>query len=131
DFGSGVLDYAMMNPVFALAQQRAGNARVLAVGTPERVKAAPEYPTFGEAGLPDLIMLSWFAAMVPAETPKPVVDKINGYFNAVLAKPETVKFLNENGGDPFISTPDEGQALLLKQIDDWKGYVASAGIEPQ
>ena len=131
DFNGGVLDFAMMNPVFALAQERAGNARVLAVGTPERVKAAPDYPTFGEAGLPDLIMLSWFAAMVPAETPKPVVDKINGYFNAILAKPETVKFLNENGGDPFISTPEEGQKLLLQQIEDWKGYVATAGIEPQ
>lgn len=131
DFGSGVLDFAMMNPVFALAQQRAGNARVLAVGTPERVKSAPEYPTFGEAGLPDLIMLSWFAAMVPAETPRPVVDKINGYFRTILSKPETVKFLNENGGDPFISTPDDGQKLLLQQIEDWKGYVATAGIEPQ
>jgi len=131
DFGSGVLDFAMMNPVFALAQQRAGNARVLAVATPERVKSAPEYPTFGEAGLPDLIMLSWFAAMVPAGTPRPVVDKINGYFKTILSKPETVKFLNENGGDPFISTPDEGQKLLLQQIEDWKGYVATAGIEPQ
>jgi tripartite-type tricarboxylate transporter receptor subunit TctC len=131
DMKSGTIDFAMMNPVFSLAQARAGEARILAVSTPERLKAAPEYPTFGEAGYPSLVMLSWFAAIVPSATPKPVVDKLNGYFNEILARPATEKFLNENGGDPFISTPEEGQALLVQQIEDWKGYVQAAGIEPQ
>jgi tripartite-type tricarboxylate transporter receptor subunit TctC len=131
DMKSGIIDFAMMNPVFSLAQVRAGNARVLAVGTPDRIKAAPEYPTFGEAGYPSLVMLSWFAAMVPSATPAPVVDTLNGYFNEILARPETEKFLNENGGDAFISTPKAGQDLLVQQVEDWKGYVAAAGIEPQ
>jgi tripartite-type tricarboxylate transporter receptor subunit TctC len=131
DMKSGTIDFAMMNPVFSLAQARSGAARILAVSTPERIKAAPDYPTFGEAGYPSLVMLSWFAALVPSATPKPVVDKLNGYFNEILARPATEKFLNENGGDPFISTPEEGQALLVKQIDDWKGYVAAAGIVPE
>jgi tripartite-type tricarboxylate transporter receptor subunit TctC len=131
DFGSGVLDFAMMNPVFALGQVREGRARILAVSTPERLKAAPDYPTFAEAGIPDLVMLSWFAAMVPSATPKPVVDKINGYFKTVLSKPETAKFFMENGGDPFISTPEEGQKLLVQQVGDWERYVKMAGIEQQ
>ena len=131
DLQSGIIDFAMMNPVFALAQVREGRARVLAVSTPERIKAAPDYPTFAEAGIPDLVMLSWFAAMVPAATPKPVVDQINGYFREILAKPETVRFLTENGGDPFISSPKDGQDLLVKQVDDWARYVKMAGIEPQ
>ncbi len=131
DMKNGQIEFAMMNPVFSLAQARSGAARILAVSTPERLKSAQDYPTFGEAGMPDLVMLSWFAAIVPSATPKPVVDQLNKYFNAILAKPETVKFLNDNGGDPFISTPEEGQALLIKQIDDWKGYVQAAGIPPQ
>jgi tripartite-type tricarboxylate transporter receptor subunit TctC len=131
DLQGGVIDFAMMNPVFALAQVREGRARVLAVSTPERIKAAPEYPTFAEAGIPDLVMLSWFAAMVPAATPKPVVDQINAYFREILTKPETAKFLTENGGDPFVSSPADGQKLLLRQVDDWARYVKMAGIEPQ
>ncbi len=121
----------MMNPVFALAQAAEGRARILAVSTPERLKAAPDYPTFAEAGVPELVMLSWFAVMVPAETPRPVVDQINAWFNEILQDEATVRFLNDNGGDPFISTPDEGQALLVQQVADWEEYVRIAGIEPQ
>lgn len=131
DLTAGIIDFAMMNPVFSLAQVAEGRARILAVSTPERLKAAPDYPTFAEAGVPELVMLSWFGVMVPSATPRPVVDRINGYFNEILEMDETVAFLNANGGDPFISTPDEGQALLIQQIDDWEGYVRLAGIEPQ
>lgn len=49
-----------------------------------------------------------------------------------MLKTEDAKtFLNSNGGDPFISTPEEGQALLLKQIKDWEAHVAMANIEKQ
>jgi len=130
DLAAGVLDFAMMNPVFSLAQVAEGRARILAVSTPERLQAAPDYPTFAEAGMPELVMLSWFAVMVPSATPDDVVNTINGYFNEILAREETARFLNANGGDPFISTPEEGQALLLQQIEDWARYVAIAEIEP-
>ncbi|GGL57764.1 Bug family tripartite tricarboxylate transporter substrate binding protein [Wenxinia marina] len=130
DLESGIVDFAMMNPVFSLAQAAEGRVRILAVSTPERLQAAPEYPTFAEAGVPELVMLSWFAVMVPKETPEDVVDTINGWFNEILAMDETVEFLNRNGGDPFISTPEEGQALLEQQIEDWEGFVAVAGIDP-
>ena len=130
DLASGVLDFSMMNPVFSLAQVAEGRARILAVSTPERLQAAPDYPTFAEAGMPELVMLSWFAVMVPSATPDDVVNTINGYFNEILAREETAEFLNSNGGDPFISTPEEGQALLLQQIEDWERYVAIANIEP-
>ena len=68
------------------------------------------------------------AVMVPTATPKPLVDKLNGWFNQVLATEETKNFLNSFGGDPFISTPDDGQALFVKQVKDWEGYVRAAQI---
>jgi tripartite-type tricarboxylate transporter receptor subunit TctC len=131
DFGSGRLDYGMMDPVFALSQARAGRLRMLAVSTPERMKAVPDLPTMTEAGVPGVEMMGWFAAMVPAATPKPVVDTINKWFNQVLATEETKKFLNSYGGDPFISTPDEGQALMRQTVKDWEGYVEAAKIVKQ
>ena len=84
-----------------------------------------------EAGVPGVELLTWFAAMVPAATPKPVVDKLNGWFNQVLATEETKKFLNSFGGDPFISTPEEGQALFREQVKAWEGHIRAANIEPQ
>ena len=131
DFTGGRLDYGMMDPVFALSQARAGRLRMLAVSTAQRMQAVPELPTMAEAGVPGVELLTWFAAMVPSATPRPVVDTLNKWFNEVLATEETKKFLNSFGGDPFIATPDEGQALFRQGVKDWEGYVRAASIEPQ
>jgi tripartite-type tricarboxylate transporter receptor subunit TctC len=131
DFTSGRLDYGMMDPVFALSQARAGRLRMLAVSTPRRMEAVPELPTMTEAGTPGVEMMGWFAAFVPSATPRPVVDKLNKWFNEVLATDETKKFLNQFGGDPYISTPEEGQARLTKDVKDWENYVKIAKIDPQ
>jgi len=131
DFASGRLDYGMMDPVFALSQARAGRLRNLAVSTPHRMQAVPELPTMTEAGVPGVEMMGWFAAFVPAATPRPIIDKLNTWFNTVLKTDDAKTFLNSYGGDPFISTPEQGQALLLKQIKEWEGYVQLAGVEKQ
>jgi tripartite-type tricarboxylate transporter receptor subunit TctC len=131
DFASGRLDYGMMDPVFALSQERAGRLRSLAVSTPHRMKAVPELPTMTEAGTPGVEMMGWFAAMVPSATPRPVVDRLNKWLNEILATEETKKFLNQFGGDPYISTPEEGQARMAKDVKDWEHYIKIAKIEPQ
>ena len=131
DFASGTIDYGTVDPVFALSQARAGRLRMLAVSTSHRMQAVPDLPTMTEAGVPGVELLTWFAVMVPSATPRPIVDKINKWFNEVLATEETKKFLNSFGGDPFITTPDEGQALFRQGIKDWEGFVKLAKIEPQ
>jgi len=52
-------------------------------------------------------------------------------FNQINATEESRKFLNSIGGDPWIGTPEEGQARLLRDVKDWGGYVRMANIEPQ
>jgi tripartite-type tricarboxylate transporter receptor subunit TctC len=131
DFASGRLDYGMMDPVFALSQARAGRLRMLAVSTPQRMQAVPDLPTMAEAGIPGVELLTWFAAMVPSATPRPIIDKLNAWFNQVLAAEETKAFLNSFGGDPFITTPENGQALFRQHVKDWEGFVRTARIEPQ
>lgn len=131
DFTSGRLDYGMMDPVFALSQARAGRLRMLAVSTPHRMQAVPELPTMTEAGTPGVEMMGWFAAMVPSATPRTAIDKLNRWFNTVLATEDAKKFLNQFGGDPYISTPEEGQARLAKDVKDWEHFVKIAKIDPQ
>jgi tripartite-type tricarboxylate transporter receptor subunit TctC len=128
DFQSGAIDYGTMDPVFALSQARAGRLRMLAVSTAQRMQAVPDIPTMTEAGVPGVELLTWFAVMVPAATPKPVVAKLNTWFNQVLSTEETKNFLNSFGGDPFISTPEEGQALFTQQVKVWEGYIQTAKI---
>ena len=131
DFASGAVDYGVQDPIFALAQVRQNRLRVLAVATATRLASEPGIPTFAEQGVPGIDVTGWFAAFVPAATPRPIVDKLNGWFNALLATDEAKVFLNQYGGDPWISTPDQGQAKLLDDIKAWGEYVKIAKIEPQ
>jgi tripartite-type tricarboxylate transporter receptor subunit TctC len=126
---SGKLDFAMHDPVFALAQQREGRLRILAVSTGKRLDALPNQPTMTELGIP-MDLTGWWAAMVPAGTPKPVVDKIHQWFVQMVSSDETKKFLNSFGGDPYINTPEQGQAMLERDVKAWGDYVRLAKIEP-
>jgi tripartite-type tricarboxylate transporter receptor subunit TctC len=131
DFASGVIDYGMMDPVSAISQTNAGRWRMLAVSTAKRMQAVPDLPTMTESGIRGVELFGWFAAMVPAGTPRPIVDQLNKWFNEIEATDETRKFLNSFGGDPWITTPEEGQAQLAKDQKDWESYVKAAKIEPQ
>lgn len=126
---SGKIDYGMHEPVFALAQAREGRFRILAVGTGKRMEALPDLPTMGELGIA-MDLTVWWAVMVPAATPQPIVDKINRWFVQIVSSDETKKFLNNFGGDPYINTPEQGQALLARDVKAWGDYVRLAGIEP-
>ena len=83
-----------------------------------------------ELGIP-MDLVGWFAAMVPAATPKPIVDKINEWFTKVISTDDARKFLNSFGGDPWVAKADEAQARFVKDIADWKDYVRIAKITPQ
>lgn len=127
---SGKIDYGMFDPVYTMTQVRAGRLRALAVSTGTRLEANPDLPTMTEVGIP-MDLTGWFAVMGPTGIPRPIVDKLNGWFKDILTTPETKDFLNKFGGDPFINTPDQAQALFLKDIRDWEDYVKIAKIEPQ
>lgn len=130
DMASGRVDYGLHDPVFALGQVREKRLRVLAVASGMRLKSHPDIPTMTESGIP-MDLVGWFAAMVPQATPKPVVDQLNKWFSEIVAMKDTEEFLIKFGGDPWIATPEEGQARLLKDIADWRDYVRVANLTPQ
>ena len=130
DMLGGNIDYAMMEPVFSTAQMRQGKLRILAVSSEKRLNAAPELPTFLEAGIP-IKMNLWWAAMVPAQTPKAVQDQLTQWFNQVTGSEDAKKFLNGFASDPWILTPEEAQAMVRKEVNDWGDYMKIAKMEPQ
>ena len=131
DLSSGALDYGIYDPPFAMSQARNGKLRLLAVGVKERLNAAPDIPTMQEQGIPDVDLPGWFAAMVPSATPKPVVDQISKWVAEAVRQDATKQFLNGFGSDPWVSSPEQGQARLISDIKDWGEYVRIAKIVPQ
>jgi tripartite-type tricarboxylate transporter receptor subunit TctC len=128
---SGVLDYSVQDPVYALAQEREGRLRILAVSTAERLKAIPNYPTLKELGISDFNMMGWWGAMVPAGTPPAALAQITKWFDQVVQSDESKQFLGKFGGDQLTMKPDEAQKLFLQEIKNWGEYVRLAKIVPQ
>jgi len=130
DLASGNIDYAIADNIQAMGQARAGRMRLLAVGSSERMQAAADLPTLAEYGYA-VDIRTWWGAMVPIATPRPIVDQLNAWFSQVVASDDARTFLNGVASDPWISTPDAAQAYFRQQIKDWGDYVRIAKIEPQ
>ena len=124
---SGRIDYAIHDPIFALGQAREGRIRILAVSTGKRLLSQPDIPTMTESGIPMDLSL-WWGVMVPSATPRPIVDKINGWFSQIVSTPETKKFLADSGADPLINTPEKAQEMFQTAIKEWGEYVRIAKI---
>ena len=127
---SGRIDYGLHDPVFALAQQREGRLRILAVSTGKRLQSLPDIPTMAESGIAMDLEL-WWGVMVPIGTPQPIVDKVNQWFSQIVSTPETKKFLNDSGADPMINTSAKAQEMFETAIRQWGEYVRIAKIDPQ
>lgn len=130
DLASGQLDFAIYDPIVAMAQAQSGRVRILGVGLQHRLQSAPDLSTMKEQGVA-IDLPSWFAAIVPSATPKPVVTKINELFKTVLTMEDTRAFLQKFGSDPWISTPEEGQARLMKDLQVWPEYIRVAKLPLQ
>ena len=69
-----------------------------------------------------------WGVMVPAGVPKPVSQKISGWFAEIAKTDETRKFLALSGAEPFIRTPEESNTMFHAAIQQWGEYVRAAKI---
>jgi tripartite-type tricarboxylate transporter receptor subunit TctC len=120
------VDFAVGSP-----QAQAGKVRALAVTTKDRSALLPDIPSMTEAGLPAFDLVPWNAIFAPANTPKPVIDRLNRDLGAVIADPQIRQRLAAIGFDAFSSTPEELDAFVREDFERWAKWVKDAGIEPE
>jgi tripartite-type tricarboxylate transporter receptor subunit TctC len=118
-------------PITALPQIRAGTVRALGISTAKRLAVAPEIPTIAEAGIAGYEVTGWNGVLAPANTPRPIVDKLNKTIVDALKTPEIEKFLAEQGLEPAGNSPEEFAKLMHADIEKWKRVTREAGIKPQ
>jgi tripartite-type tricarboxylate transporter receptor subunit TctC len=119
--------FELVQPV--LGQIRAGELKALAVTSPERYAALPELPTVAEAGLPSFQVMSWYGLTFPADTPAPIIDKMNKALHDVLAREDIRAQLLKVGATAKSSTPDELRQHVINEIAKWDAVREKAGIE--
>jgi tripartite-type tricarboxylate transporter receptor subunit TctC len=106
-----------------------GKVRALAVSAAKRVAALPNVPTLAEAGLPDQEADTMQAVLVPAGTPRPVVDLLNREIKAIVALPDIKERFETLGLDPVANTPEEFAAQIKVEIAKWAKVIHGANIK--
>jgi tripartite-type tricarboxylate transporter receptor subunit TctC len=129
DLLGGQIDIIFADISTTMPQVKAGKAAGLAVSTAKRSTLAPELPTMAEAGVKGYDLAAWFAAFVPAGTPKPVVEKLRDAL--VAAVKATHDKLLASGIEPETSTPEELKTFVGAEIRKWADIVKAAGIQPE
>jgi tripartite-type tricarboxylate transporter receptor subunit TctC len=118
-------------PITALPQIKAGTVRALGISTSKRLAIAPDLPTIAEAGLPGYEVTGWNGLLAPANTPRPIVDRLNKAVVTALQSPEMQKLLAEQGLEPAGNSPEEFARLMHADIEKWIRVTRDAGIQPQ
>jgi tripartite-type tricarboxylate transporter receptor subunit TctC len=124
---SGQATGMFTNPPVVMAQIRAGSLRALAVAGARRLPQLPEVPTTAEAGLPGFDVSSWFALVAPAQTPRPIVDRLGEQVARALREPDVQRLL-DLGVRPVGSSPDALAAFLVEDRRRWDEVIRAAGI---
>ena len=120
----------MFNPMPPLMPHvKSGRLKALGVGGTQRSPALPDVPTIAEAGVPGYEYVTWYSIVVPAKTPRAIIDKINSRLAAVLAIPEVALRLSSQGAEPRSSTPEELTRLIQEDYKRLGAVIRSAGIK--
>ena len=107
---------------------RNGKLRAIAVTGPKRSIAVPEVPTFAESGLPDYDASSWNGILVPAGTPRAIVDKLNGEIVKIMHMPGVLDRIAADGPVAITGTPEQYVAYIKSEQAKWSKVVRAANI---
>jgi len=118
DLLGGQIDF-LMDPGVALPQVQAGKLRLLAVGSLHRSSLYADVPTLDEAGLKGFDADTLFGFYAPADTPRAVVDRLNGEINRILATKAVTDRVAALGGAVVPMTPAQFDA---KAKDDYQRF---------
>ena len=113
----------------AVPQIKEGKLRALAVTSPIRSPALPDVPTMAEAGYPEIEGEGWFAFIVPAGTPKDVIDLLHREIVKAIALPDIQEKMEALGFLAVDTTPEQAAALFRAESAKWSKVIREAGIK--
>lgn len=131
DLKEGTIEFAFLDATSAKQAKEGGQAKLLAVTPSVRAPFLADLPTMHEAGVPGYEIMAWFAVYAPAKTPAPIVAKLSGWFNQVLAMEETKNFLTTSGTSPFPGNPEQLAKFQAAEREKWGILFKKAKLEPQ
>lgn len=129
DLVSGQVDLYFGNSSSLLPHINSEKIRLIAVGTAQRIAAAPDIPTVAEV-LPGFEFSSWNGLLAPAGTPEPIITAVRNEITALSKSPEISERLNKLGIVPGGLTKEQTEAVFKKDYESFAAAIKAAGIEP-
>ena len=111
-----------------VSQVRSGQLRALAVTLPQRNEMLPDVPTSAEAGMPAFVADVWTILYAPANTPAPIVERLNAAVRSALTDQGVRGRLAELATVPLGSTTAEARAFMAAETAKWRPVVEASGV---
>lgn len=112
------------------AFHRAGEARLIAISSPERLPRLGEVPTFAEAGFPGLTHEEWYGAVLPAGATAATLSTLHEAIATAAATPEIKEALTRIDIMPQVMEPAAFRERIAREIEVWGPIVAASGFRP-
>jgi tripartite-type tricarboxylate transporter receptor subunit TctC len=124
--GHTPLSFQAIPPATALIRE--GKLRALAITATTRSAALPDVPTFDELGAKGQEAETMQGVLVPAGTPKEIVDLLQREIAAILAQPDVKERVLALGFEPSGNTPAEFGVYIKAEIAKWRKVIEDAKI---
>jgi tripartite-type tricarboxylate transporter receptor subunit TctC len=107
-----------------------GKLRALALTSMQKSAQLPNVPTLNDQGLRGFDVTSWFGLFPPANTPAPVIAKLNAALNKAAASPEMRERLAPIGMEPAGGTPEQLRTFVESEREKWSKVIKDAKLQP-
>ena len=131
DLIGGRIDYMCDTIQTGAARAKSGQVKGLAVMAPKRLAIIPDLATTGEQGVANVEATVWNAFFFPKATPRPIVMKMHGAIQTMLARPDMQSKMESFGLDivpPEQRSPEYLRKMLAEDIERWGKLIRETGI---
>lgn len=129
DLVAGNIQLVFATAASAVPQMKTGRIKGIAVTTAKRSGLVPDLPTISEAGLKGFDANNWYGIVVPAKTPRPIINRLNAEVAKILHMPDIKQFLFNQGLDVAPGTPEEFGAYIKSERAKWAKVVKASGAK--
>jgi tripartite-type tricarboxylate transporter receptor subunit TctC len=133
DLMAGRVQLMFFNVPTVAAHIKSGKLRALVSTGYKRHPLLPEVPTMAEAGIRNGESLAWFVLAAPKQTPRTVVNLLNGEIAKVASQPDVRQAFNDLGVEPvgglMGSSPEDIEAFIRGEVKKWTRIIRESGVK--
>jgi tripartite-type tricarboxylate transporter receptor subunit TctC len=130
DVRAGTINLMSVSVSLALPAYRAGEIKILGVGSQKRLPQVPELPTVAESGLPGYQAVAWFGLFGPAAMPHDIVAKLNGEVQHAFNNPAfQTRFLDPQMFESIAEPQQQFADFIKAERVKWSKVIKEADIK--